>query len=91
MIDTAEKRRSASQIISGIFASGVTPNSSKDIEWRQQSGWGYSGIAAGSPQLVVITGSMVFVAFGNNSTVIEQSNQNSIIQIGSNTTVASAR
>ena len=26
---------------------GVTPNGSKDQEWRQQAGWGYSGIAVG--------------------------------------------
>ncbi len=45
-IDTAEKRRSVAGITLG---SGVTPNVSKDIEWRQQAGWSYSGVAAGSP------------------------------------------
>src|SRR5687767_15295032 len=45
-IDTAEKRKS----ISGIpfLIPGVTPNASKDQEWRQESGWSYSGILAGS-------------------------------------------
>ena len=45
-IDSAEKRRSVSQILTGVFPPGVTPNASKDAEWRQQSGWGYSGIVA---------------------------------------------
>lgn len=48
-IDTAEKRKNAAQILSGMFGPGVTPNSSKDSEWRQQVGWGYSGIAADTP------------------------------------------
>lgn len=42
-INNAEKRKSASGIQVSLIA-GVTPNSSKDQEWRQQSGWGYSGI-----------------------------------------------
>ena len=42
-IDTAEKRRS---VVGVNFFSGpgVTPLSSKDQEWRQESGYGYSGI-----------------------------------------------
>ena len=44
-IDTAEKRRSVAGIAYWLFL-GVTPNVAKDAEWRQQSGWGYSGIAA---------------------------------------------
>ena len=48
-IDTAEKRKSASQTITGLFGPGVTPNSGTDQEWRQQSGWGYSGILASNP------------------------------------------
>lgn len=27
----------------------MTPNSGQDQEWRQESGYSYSGIAAGSP------------------------------------------
>lgn len=46
-VNSAEKRRCISGIIP-IFAPGVTPNTSKDSEWRQASGWGYIGIAAGS-------------------------------------------
>ena len=54
-IDTAEKRKSISGI--GWLLPGVTPNSEKDQEWRQESGWSYSGIAAASPVVppVVIT------------------------------------
>lgn len=45
-IDTAEKRKS----VSGIerLLPGVTSNALADQEWRQQSGWGYSGILAGN-------------------------------------------
>lgn len=46
-IDTAEKRKSISGI--ALIIPGVTPNSSKDQEWRQESGWSYSGILAASP------------------------------------------
>jgi hypothetical protein len=45
-IDTAEKRRSVAGLPFHPLGVGVTPNASKDIEWRQQAGWGYSGIAA---------------------------------------------
>ena len=43
-IDTAEKRKSISGI--NYFMPGVTPNSGQDQEWRQEAGYGYSGIAA---------------------------------------------
>lgn len=46
-IDTAEKRKSISGISLPFFAPGVTPNASKDQEWRQESAWSYSGILAG--------------------------------------------
>ena len=45
-IDTAEKRKSLSGI-QWTLMPGVTPNAAKDQEWRQQAGWGYSGILAG--------------------------------------------
>lgn len=45
-LDTAEKRKSAAWLVTGLGASTVTPNASKDQEWRQQAAWGYSGIAA---------------------------------------------
>ena len=41
-IDSAEKRRSISGI--GLITPGVTPNASKDQEWRQEACWSYSGI-----------------------------------------------
>ncbi len=49
-IDTAERRRAVAAL-SGAhsFGPGVTPNSSKDAEWRQEAGYGYPGIAANSP------------------------------------------
>ena len=51
-IDTVEKRRSVAGIAYWLFL-GVTPNVAKDAEWRQQSGWGYSGIAASDTPAVV--------------------------------------
>ena len=49
-IDTAEKRRSVAGITVGW---GITPNASKDAEWRAQVAWNYSGIAFGEPAVVV--------------------------------------
>lgn len=46
MIDTAEKRRSVAGIPFLPLGPNVTPNVAKDAEWRQQVGWGYSGITA---------------------------------------------
>jgi len=46
-IDSAEKRRSAAGVGFFVVGPGVTPNASQDGEWRQQSCWGYSGIAVG--------------------------------------------
>ena len=46
-IDTAEKRRDVAGIAAFPMGPAVTPNASKDSEWRQQVAWGYSGIAAG--------------------------------------------
>lgn len=46
-IDTAEKRRSAANVCRHWSGSGVTPNVLKDLEWRQQVGAGYSGVATG--------------------------------------------
>lgn len=51
MTDTAEKRRSAAHV-DLWFGPGVTPNNSKDQEWRQQAGWGYSGILSGGAPVV---------------------------------------
>lgn len=48
-IDTAEKRRSASGVPFLPLGPGVTPNATKDHEWRQQVGWGYSGIVVAIP------------------------------------------
>lgn len=48
-IDTAEKRRSASGVPFLPLGPGVTPNAAADLEWRQQAGWGYSGILVTEP------------------------------------------
>lgn len=50
-IDNAEKRKALSGI-QVTLSPGVTPNASTDQEWRQQSGWGYSGILADAPSVV---------------------------------------
>lgn len=60
-IDTAEKRKSISGISLPFFAPGVTPNASKDQEWRQESAWSYSGILAGG--LVTFTWSWALEAY----------------------------
>ena len=48
-IDTAEKRKSISGIGGVPLIPGITNNAVRDGEWRQESGWSYSGIAANSP------------------------------------------
>ena len=50
MIDTAEKRRSAAGF---RRLPGVTPNASKDQEWRQQAARRYSGILADEAEVDV--------------------------------------
>lgn len=44
-IDTAEKRKSVAAMWHTQIP-GVTTNAAKNQEWRQKSGWGYSGILA---------------------------------------------
>lgn len=54
-IDTAEKRRSAAGVsVLGMLGGSVTPNAAKDVEWRQQAGWSYSGIAPGNPATLLV-------------------------------------
>lgn len=46
-IDTAEKRKSVAGV-SGLYNNpSVTPNASKDSQWRQQVGQSFSGITTG--------------------------------------------
>jgi len=47
-LDTREKRASVVSLNPGAPPS-PTPNAAMDQEWRQQSGWGYSGILVGVP------------------------------------------
>lgn len=65
-IDTSEKRKSISGV--NYFMPGVTPNSGKDQEWRQESGYSYSGIAAASPPAGggdELAGSLMMMGVGN--------------------------
>lgn len=62
-IDSAEKRKSISGIHMNICP-GVTPNSGKDQEWRQESGFGYSGILAGSPVAPPVSTFQVRIVYG---------------------------
>lgn len=50
MIDTAAKRRSAAGVHFWPLSPGVTPDAAKPAAWRQQAGWGYSGIDAGEEE-----------------------------------------
>lgn len=62
-IDSAEKRRAISGIHSPAAGPGVTPNASKDQEWRQEAGYGYPGILAGSPP-VATSGNFMLLGVG---------------------------
>lgn len=53
-IDSAEKRASAAWTVTGLGVNTVTPNASPDQEWRQESGWGYMGVAAGDPVVAIL-------------------------------------
>ena len=76
-IDSAEKRRSVSQILTGVFPPGVTPNASKDAEWRQQSGWGYSGIVAA--EVVIGLESNTIYTMSTSLDVFTNSNSSTIL------------
>lgn len=52
-IDTAEKRRAVANVSFYWAGPGVTPDATPGVEWRQEAGWGYSGIA---PDSVTATG-----------------------------------
>ena len=47
-IDTAEDRKSVAGVGFYIFL-GVTPNAAKDVEWRYQAGYSYSGVVGAAP------------------------------------------
>lgn len=48
-IDTAEKRKAVAGIGFAYYLTEVTPNASKDQEWRQEAANSYPGILAGAP------------------------------------------
>ncbi len=53
-IDNREKRQSAATAGMVFMPPSVTPNSSKDKEWRQQVGWGYSGIVVAGGMIGIV-------------------------------------
>lgn len=53
-IDSAPKRKSVAGLPFHIFGPGVTPDSTPGQEWRQQVGWGYSGILADETQIPAV-------------------------------------
>lgn len=61
-IDSASKRKSAAGVPFLPLGVGVTPDASKPVEWRQQAGWGYSGIAPATPEIVAETPGGIFRA-----------------------------
>jgi hypothetical protein len=63
-IDSREKRQSAGSAAMVFTPPNVTPNAGKDAEWRQQSGWGYSGIATGVPVVGKLAGSLASIGVG---------------------------
>ncbi len=68
-IDTAAKRKSAAATIGPPWLPGVTPNASKPVAWRQQAGWGYSGIAVTDEVVVVPKSVLVVPAFNRTLAV----------------------
>lgn len=48
-IDTRERRQAVVGISHYFIGPNVTPNAAPDLEWRQEVGWGYPGIAVGAP------------------------------------------
>lgn len=55
-IDNAEKRRSAAGVGFWVVGPGVTPNSSRDVQWRVQAGWAYSGLSVYAPAVAAGAG-----------------------------------
>jgi hypothetical protein len=48
-IDTATKRKNASQTISGLFGPGVTNDAFQGETWRRSVGWCYDPSSGGAP------------------------------------------
>lgn len=80
-IDSAEKRRSAAGVL-GYFTGGpgVTPNASPDQEWRQQAGYGYSGVLVSS---VTLPTSDVYVTWTEEQAYIGFQQEKAYIDITS--------
>lgn len=52
-VDSREKRFAMMGFGVVVFPEGVTPNAGKDAQWRSQMLWGYSGILAEPPEIVI--------------------------------------
>lgn len=60
-IDTAQKRRAVAGILTGVLPVAVTPNVAPDAAWRQEAGWGYSGIPADEDSDAVVIPNITFL------------------------------
>lgn len=49
-IDTAQDRRSVAGVHLQPAGPGVTPDATPGLEWRQEAGYGYSGVAVETPE-----------------------------------------
>ncbi len=52
-IDTREKRQAVAGLTLYAMPSSPTVNAAPDLEWRQEVGWGYPGIAASTGSIIV--------------------------------------
>lgn len=77
-IDSAEKRRSAAGVPFLPLGPGVTPNASKDAEWRQQVAWSYSGISAGAPLFFAEAAPAVYARVKATPTVYARVNNGAV-------------
>lgn len=85
-IDSPEKRKSISGLPHVVMIPGVTPNAAKDQEWRQESGWGYSGVLAAAPPIPPVLGAAPsgFIVIGkeNRSVTVSRENKSVVVTRG---------
>lgn len=61
-IDSAEDRRAAAGVGAHPLGPAVTPNAGHDGEWRQQAGYGYSGILVSAAVLLLQVATLAALA-----------------------------
>ncbi len=83
-IDTAAKRRNVSGIAGVPLIPGVTPDASQDEAWRQESGWGYSGIPVEPPVVIGDTVPAVWLAVPTNRHYVAQPGNRTWLDTGEN-------